>query len=109
MSIMGMVGAILIYIGAALLMAVIKGFVLSKLWLWFIIPVFAVRAITILEATGLMLVYTFINGIKTIDEEMQAKEFSHVKRDMGLVWDVFGTSVVVLAVGYLLHMIMRLL
>lgn len=38
----------------------IRSFVLIKLWLWFICPVFGLRPLTLVEAAGLLLVVGFL-------------------------------------------------
>lgn len=39
--------------------AVVGGFVLTKLWLWFAVPIFSVQALTLLQAIGLSLLVGF--------------------------------------------------
>jgi hypothetical protein len=40
--------------------AAVNGYVLSSLWGWFIVPVFAVEPITIVQAVGLSIVVSFV-------------------------------------------------
>jgi len=39
---------------------VITGFVLSKLWFWFIVPVFALPELRLIEAIGLSFLISFV-------------------------------------------------
>jgi len=62
--------------------AIWQGFILSKLWLWFIVPVFALAPIAIVPAIGLMLVVGFLTHQTPIGlgdrsySEVLAHEFS---------------------------------
>ena len=40
---------------------IIKGFVFSKLWLWFIVPIFQIQPLRVVEAIGIMLLFNFIS------------------------------------------------
>jgi len=40
--------------------AIMRGFVLAKLWLWFMVTIFKLPAIRTIEAIGLMLIIGFI-------------------------------------------------
>ena len=58
---MKIIGSIVATIVALVLGAIMGGFVLSKLWVWFMIPIFDVNPLRIVEAIGL----TFIVGYMT--------------------------------------------
>ena len=40
--------------------SIVKGWALSKLWVWFVMPLFPVPALTIVQSIGLVLVINFI-------------------------------------------------
>ena len=40
---------------------IIKGFVFSKLWLWFLVPTFQIQPLRVVEAIGIMLLFGFIS------------------------------------------------
>ena len=58
---MKIIGSIVATIVALVLGAIMGGFVLSKLWVWFMVPIFDVNPLRIVEAIGL----TFIVGYMT--------------------------------------------
>ena len=41
---------------------IINGFVLSKLWVWFIVPIFGFSALSIIQCVGLLVVTAFIGS-----------------------------------------------
>lgn len=58
-------GIVLIAAGAVVLLvanAVLRGFVLSILWGWFLVPVFSLPAISIPQALGIALVIGMLTG-----------------------------------------------
>ena len=60
---MKIIGSVVATVVALVLGAVIGGFVLSKLWVWFMVPIFDLNPLRIVEAIGL----TFIVGYMTKD------------------------------------------
>ena len=61
---------------------IIKGFVFSKLWLWFLAPTFQIQPLRVIEAIGIMLLLRFL----TFKPNRKAKE--------GDFWEVYATYVV---------------
>lgn len=61
------------YVFATIVLAVagtiVYGFTLSQLWAWFVVPLFNAPSLSILQASGLMLVSSAFKGVK-----MDAKE-----------------------------------
>jgi hypothetical protein len=53
-----------------------RGFVLSKLWLWFVVPVFGSRAISVAQGAGLCMVVVFLTWATAFTK--------HVKFDNGV-------------------------
>ena len=60
---MKIIGSVIATVVALVLGAIIGGFVLSKLWVWFMVPIFDLNPLRIVEAIGL----TFIVGYMTKD------------------------------------------
>ena len=58
---MKIIGSIVATVVALVLGAIMGGFVLSKLWVWFMVPIFDLNPLRIVEAIGL----TFIVGYMT--------------------------------------------
>lgn len=52
---------------------IIKGFVFSKLWFWFIVPTFQIQPLRIVEAIGIMFLISFVNA--KIDKEANKDTF----------------------------------
>ncbi len=52
---------------------IINGFVFSKLWLWFITPMFNLRGLTIVESICFMLIVLFLKGGKA--KKAKAKKY----------------------------------
>ena len=68
---------------------VVRGFCLSVLWGWLIVPVFHVPALTIAAALGLSVFLCYL--------------LRHQK-EAGGFWTILGEGVVALGVGYLIHL-----
>lgn len=45
---------------AIIIAPIINGFVFSKLWIWFIVPIFQMQPLRVVEAIGIMLLINFI-------------------------------------------------
>lgn len=58
---MKIIGSVVATVVALVLGAIIGGFVLTKLWVWFMIPIFDLNPLSIVEAIGL----TFVVGYMT--------------------------------------------
>jgi hypothetical protein len=44
---------------AVIVSAIIRGFIFSKLWLWFIVPIFQMQPLRVVEAIGIMSLIEF--------------------------------------------------
>jgi hypothetical protein len=53
-------GKFMTIILAAILSPIINGFVLLKLWTWFIIPIFHLEPLTLVQSIGLVFICNFI-------------------------------------------------
>lgn len=66
--------AIIISFGALLPMAWLRGFVICRLWLWFIVPAFKVQPLALVTALGISLLaslLTFqVNGFKYSEDPL---------------------------------------
>lgn len=95
---LGAGAAIVVMVAAA---SVIYGYVASIFWVWFIMPVFDVRAITIYEAIGLALfagLFTSRSSNKTDDETTFAKFATLVVAVLVVPWFTLG-------IGYIVHLL----
>ena len=67
---------------ALIITPIINGFVFSKLWMWFIVPIFQMHPLRIVEAIGIIFLINFL-AIKKQNKENNEKEF----------WKNFATNV----------------
>ena len=63
---------------------IIKGFVLAKLWLWFIVPVFQVHQLRLVEAIGIMFLIDFLL-VKRIRETNNEKFWEELGKNIMFV------------------------
>ena len=77
---------------AMIISPIINGFVFSKLWLWFIVPIFQIHPLRVVEAIGIIFLINFIKAKK--DKESDKDKF----------WETFATNMVfvVLMAGFAL-------
>lgn len=88
---------------AALAVAIpMYGYVLSKYWGWFIVPVFKVEPIGLMQAYGLYLAVHFLIGNKT---DGSSKKMS-VKKSFMLIPKVLLLSSLFLGFGWIIHLLM---
>ena len=73
-------GKIMTVILAMIISLIVSGFVVLKLWAWFIVPIFEAQPLRLVEAIGLMF---FINYLKAkYDKEADKDKF----------WEQFATN-----------------
>ena len=76
-----------------LIMAVFDGWILTKLWSWFICPVFSLQAITLLQAVGVTLVVRLLTSSVHPDDQSTK----------GLIKNWFVRDLLILGMSYLVH------
>jgi len=69
---------------AMLISPIINGFVITKLWLWFIVPTFEADPLRLVEAIGLMFLINYIKAKR--DKEADKDKF----------WEQFATNMIYL-------------
>ncbi len=67
------IGKFVVVLFAMIISPIITAFVLSKLWFWFIVPIFEVSPLRIVEAIGIIYVVNILNMKK--NEEVKTKGF----------------------------------
>ena len=58
---------------AMIISPIINGFVITKLWLWFVVPTFEVNPLRVVEAIGLMFLINYIKAKR--DNEADKDKF----------------------------------
>jgi hypothetical protein len=83
------------YIG---FLAVVRGWVFCWLWLWFIVPVFGLPQLSIVQAIGVCCVVSFLTA--SLSEMKEEDKAPFKERAMGgLLFNLFA-----LAIGYVIHL-----
>lgn len=86
-------------IGTLALMFSLKGVALQMLWGWFIIPIFHLPPLSLLQAIGVAMVVGFLTKqhIPTSKEPGAKKE---------LILHIFIQPIAAMAIGYIIHLLM---
>lgn len=88
--IVGLFGAmILLVAGAVLWMGFWKALALSTLWAWFVVPIFALPGITLMQAYALTLVVASFQGLKKPDDNKDARN----NLNSNFAWIIFAPPV----------------
>jgi MFS family permease len=81
---------------------IISGFVVVKLWAWFIVPIFEANPIRIVEAIGIMALIYYIRSKR--DKNAKADEFwDNYKENIAFVIFMSGYA---LLFGWIVHLFM---
>ena len=101
---MKIIGSIVATIVALVLGAIMGGFVLSKLWVWFMVPIFDLNPLRIVEAIGL----TFIVGYMTKDpvETNNILEGSFLEELLKAFLQTLVAAGGFLFIGWIIHLFM---
>ena len=54
------IGKFVVFLVGVIISSIITGFVFSKLWLWFIVPIFSVDPLRVVEAIGIMVLIGYV-------------------------------------------------
>ncbi|MBP8850752.1 MAG: hypothetical protein KBG80_09360 [Breznakibacter sp.] len=80
----------------------IRGFTFAKLWLWFIVPIFQIRPLNIIEALGIMVLIKFSHGtIGSGNEKNTSWKSIGDGMDLEVLW-----AAVALLFGWLLSLLL---
>ena len=94
------------FIGTIALMAgnaIFRGYVMSMMWSWFIIPTFELPELSIVSAIGIALLIAFLT--KEVDVNEVQKEDLGKRISKGIVMGLAKSSAV-LSFGYIIHLFM---
>ncbi len=82
--------------------AIINGWVLTKLWHWFAVPIFGLDDLTVVQAIGIALVVGFLTHQKKITNKKDGNdETDWVVTTINLL-----SPFIVLLIGYIVHLFM---
>lgn len=97
-------GSIVATVVALVLGAIMGGFVLSKLWVWFMVPIFDLNPLRIVEAIGL----TFIAGYMTKNpvESSKTLEGPFLEELLIAFLQTLVMAVGFLLIGWIIHLFM---
>lgn len=99
-SILAVIGAVTLFIPAVTaliaLAALVRGWVLSKLWAWFAVPIFGLPHINVGEAIAVSMVVGYLTA------ELNPNES---KTTAGAFGSIFVSPLVTLAIAALLHFV----
>ena len=95
-------GLLIIFSVVVVVMSVVRGWVLSWLWLWFAVPIFHLPPLSIVQAIGIALVVEFLTGSSV---SFVKQEDDEEKKRNALVAAVLNPFVV-LIFGYIVHLFM---
>ncbi len=94
-------GALALIAGVIAVSAIINGWVLTKLWHWFAVPIFGFHDLEIVQAIGIGLIVSFLTH-KTVAMKKSGSDETD--------WAGIGANLlspfVVLLVGYIVHLFM---
>ena len=84
-------------------LVIIKGFVISKLWLWFIVSTFNTHELRIVESIGIMILFNFMtNNLDPSEKKYKEKNiWLVIAKSTGIV---FISSAVLLSIAWVIHL-----
>jgi len=103
MMALGIIGVICMVVILLPLEILLNGFVLTKLWFWFINPIFGLALLTLPQAMGLSLIISFLTH-QIVDTEPK-KESATTKIATSLV-RLFITPLLFLLIGFIIKQFM---
>lgn len=102
-------GILITVIMSLVFTTIINGFVLCKLWIWFVVPTFGLQALTIIQAIGLSYIISFLTGKNNLfknGNNIDDTEDDNTMAMLALLFLPLTYSVVVLFIGYLISLFM---
>lgn len=84
--------------------AIINGWVLTKLWGWFMVPIFEMKPLHIAPAIGISMVAAFLCGTTHLAKSWEVKDKGKEYLHMSLA--IFIAPFVTLLCGYIVHLFM---
>lgn len=101
---MKIIGSIVATVVALVLGAIMGGFVLSKLWIWFMVPIFDLSPLRVVEAIGLSFIVNYMT--KTSLESNKTLEGPFLKELLKAFLQTLVMAVGFLLIGWIIHLFM---
>ena len=95
-----MIGVVVLLIGLVAVFALLHGFVLMKLWGWFIVPTFKLPPLSIAPAIGLGLV------VGILVTRYPNKKMDEQEKTLQNMLVAFLIPIITLMMGYIVHLFM---
>lgn len=99
---MEIIGKFFTWVTFLIIIIIVNGFVLSKLWYWFIVQTFDIKPITLIQAVGLSLIIGYLTMKKNMGEDKK-KDFSEIASDW---FSIIIYNFMVLFLGYIISLFM---
>lgn len=102
-------GILITVIMSLVFTTIIYGFVLCKLWIWFVVPTFGLQPLTIIQAIGLSYIISFFTGKNNLFKKGNNIDDTEDDNTMAMLVLLFlplTYSGVVLFIGYLISLFM---
>ncbi len=93
-------GKFMLILLSVIISPIISGFVFTKLWAWFIVPIFHTQPLRIVEAIGIMVLINFVR----IKREKNDEEEEFLEAFIKNVIFVTVTSACILLYGWILSL-----
>lgn len=94
--------AVIIFVPLLIYSVFVSGFVISSLWAWFVVPLFDVPALTLLQAAGLGLLVMYMSNPPKWDKKLSCEE-QDTKHTVAQLAGVLLQPWFTLLVGYIIH------
>jgi len=78
----------------------LRGYVVSKLWLWHVVPVFHLAPISVSQAISVSLIFSVLTYHYTPDEKKRSAE-----EIIGMLLAPFATNILLLFMGWFIHVL----
>ncbi len=97
-SLLKLLGGFVFFVAVVVLGSITNGFVLKSLWAWFIVPVFTLPVLSIVQAIGVAYVVRVLVQSKKYGAEKTEKPWQ------GLTVNIFVLPLIFLLFGWVLHL-----
>jgi multisubunit Na+/H+ antiporter MnhB subunit len=94
-------GKFCLFVLAMIISIIVSGFAFCKLWLWFVVPIFGLPVLTLVQAAGIINIVGYI----TYRKEQKDERDPSVVMYEAFIWSM-AKAILYLIVGFFLHLMM---